>query len=56
MSTVIWESSDSFDSMFMLYSGTTTLHPLLSGGGERLLSDDYFVYKQGKTVLKTIGK
>lgn len=52
MSTVIWESNDSFQSKFIVYSGTATLYPLLSGGGERLLSDDYYVYKKGTSVLR----
>jgi hypothetical protein len=38
--------------MVILYSGTATIHPLMSGGGERLLSDDYYVYKKGRTLLR----
>lgn len=54
MTTVIWESDNSFvdGNMFVIFSGTAAINPLFSGGGERLFSDDRFVYKQGITLLR----
>ena len=52
MSTIIWQSDDSFDDMFIVYSGTAALNPRWSGGGERLFSDDNYLYKLGLTILR----
>jgi len=54
MTTVIWESDNSFENgdMFVIFSGTAAISPLFSGGGERLFSDDRFVYKQGISIIR----
>ncbi len=52
MTTIIWGSNDSFSTKTVIYSGTAHLNPLWSGGGERLFSDDIYLYKLGLWILR----
>lgn len=52
MTTIIWQSDDSFNTKSIVYSGFAHFDPLWSGGGERLYSDDQYLYKLGLWILR----